>query len=103
MKRLASVVVAAVLLAAAPAHAALKVGSRGTAVKAVQQRLGLPADGVYGRATALAVRRFQRRHDLTVTGRVNAETKAVLPPSPSNMPLPKCRPVIVTLRGGRKV
>ncbi len=85
MKRLASIVVTLALLAAAPAHAALKLGSRGTAVKAVQQRLGLPADGVYGKVTARAVRRFQRSHRLAVTGRVDAATKQALglqkPPS----------------------
>ncbi len=89
MKRLASLAIAVALLAAAPAHAALKLGSRGTGVKAVQQRLGLPADGIYGRATARAVRRFQRSHQLTVTGRVNAETKTALgldapPPAVTN-------------------
>lgn len=78
MKRLAAAVLAATLLAAAPASAALKPGSRGAAVRAVQQRLGLSADGIYGRATAHAVRRYQRSHGLRVTGRVNAETKRAL-------------------------
>jgi cell wall-associated NlpC family hydrolase len=79
VKRLAAIVVTA-LIAAAPAATAapLKVGSRGSAVKAVQQRLGVPADGVYGHATARAVRRYQRTHGLRVTGRVNRPTKRAL-------------------------
>ena len=78
MKRFASVIATLALLAAVPAHAALKPGSRGSAVRSVQQRLGLPADGVYGRATARAVRRFQRSHRLPVTGRVNVATRKAL-------------------------
>lgn len=78
MKRLASLAVTVILLLAAPAHAALKLGSRGSAVRAVQQRLGVPADGVYGRTTTRAVRRFQRARGLAVTGRVDAATRSAL-------------------------
>lgn len=80
MKRLVVVVLvlALTLGAAAPAAAALEPGDRGAAVRSVQLRLGLPADGVYGKATARAVRRFQRRHGLRVTGRVDAATRRKL-------------------------
>lgn len=78
MKRLAALILV-LLAAAAPAVAApLKPGSRGPAVKALQQRLGLPADGIYGRATARAVRRYQRRNGLKVTGRADAATRRAL-------------------------
>lgn len=50
------------------------MGDRGRQVRAVQQRLNLDVDGIYGRATARAVRRFQRRHELAVTGSVDKLT-----------------------------
>ncbi|MEA2126611.1 MAG: hypothetical protein QOI80_3393 [Solirubrobacteraceae bacterium] len=80
MRRFISLLAAAALLLTAAAAAAktLHVGSRGPAVKAVQQRLGQPADGIYGKATARAVRRFQRRHDLKVTGRVDTATRRAM-------------------------
>lgn len=53
-------------------------GDRGRAVKVVQRALGLPADGIFGPATARAVRRFQRAEDLAVTGRVDGRTRAAL-------------------------
>ena len=52
--------------------------SGGVPVAAVQRALGLPADGVYGRRTRAAVRRFQRRNGLTVDGVVGAQTLAAL-------------------------
>ena len=71
------------VLVAPAAAKTLGIGDRGKAVRAVQQRLGVPADGIYGRATARAVRRFQRRHDLKVTGRVDRATRrALFRPSP---------------------
>lgn len=80
MKRFAAVLALAVSLLTVPdaAARALRAGDRGKAVKVVQRALGIPADGIYGRATARAVRRFQRAHGLRVTGRVNAETREAL-------------------------
>ena len=52
----------------------LKRGSEGARVKVVQRVLGLPDDGIYGKATARAVRRFQRRHGLTADGIVGPVT-----------------------------
>ena len=46
----------------------LRTGSTGIAVEALQQALGIEADGHYGPKTARAGRRFQRRNDLPVTG-----------------------------------
>jgi peptidoglycan DL-endopeptidase CwlO len=56
----------------------LHSGSRGTAVAAAQRALGIPADGVFGRATRSAVRAFQRAHGLTVDGRIGPQTSAAL-------------------------
>ena len=50
------------------ASVVLRPGSRGGAVKRLQRRLRLRADGVYGRATKRAVKRFQRRVGLKVDG-----------------------------------
>jgi putative peptidoglycan binding protein len=52
----------------------LKRGSRGPRVAAVQRRLHIPADGVYGRQTVRAVKAFQRRHHLFVDGVVGPRT-----------------------------
>jgi peptidoglycan hydrolase-like protein with peptidoglycan-binding domain len=53
----------------------LKKGSHGARVKVLQRDLGLsPADGVFGKGTYKAVRRFQRRHHLTVDGIVGTVT-----------------------------
>jgi hypothetical protein len=40
----------------------------GSTVRELQRKLGVPADGIYGRQTRRAVRRFQRAHGLTVDG-----------------------------------
>jgi peptidoglycan hydrolase-like protein with peptidoglycan-binding domain len=45
---------------------------------AVQQRLGVAADGVNGPVTRAAVRRFQRAHGLIVDGIVGPQTLAAL-------------------------
>ena len=42
----------------------LQLGSTGSSVKAVQRRLRVSATGYYGRQTAAAVKRFQRRRGL---------------------------------------
>jgi peptidoglycan DL-endopeptidase CwlO len=81
--RLFAIAVAAVLLAtlvptADAATKELRLGSRGKAVRVLQQRLGLPADGVFGRRTVRAVKRFQRRHGIKVTGRVGDVTRGAL-------------------------
>ena len=47
-------------------------------VRALQQKLGVSADGVYGPKTRAAVKRFQRAHGLTVDGIVGPQTLAAL-------------------------
>lgn len=47
-------------------------------VRALQQKLGVSADGVYGPKTRAAVRRFQRAHGLAVDGVAGPRTLAAL-------------------------
>lgn len=56
----------------------LKRGSRGPLVAQVQQKLGVPADGVFGPQTGHAVRSFQARKGLTVDGVVGPQTAHAL-------------------------
>jgi len=68
----------------AAAATLLEVGSSGSNVKKVQERLikfGYlegEADGKYGEATRNAVRWFQKNNNLTVDGRVGPATAAAL-------------------------
>jgi resuscitation-promoting factor RpfB len=65
-----AVLAAALTFGAATAAAAtvLEVGSRGPAVAALQEQLGIPSDGVFGKQTKRAVKRYQRRKGLEVDG-----------------------------------
>ena len=56
----------------------LKKGSKGPAVVAVQQALGIPADGIFGRQTKRAVKSFQANHGLEIDGIVGPITRAAL-------------------------
>lgn len=56
----------------------LKVGSGGPGVTALQRKLGIAADGVFGRQTRAAVRRFQRRNGLAVDGIAGPQTLRAL-------------------------
>jgi peptidoglycan DL-endopeptidase CwlO len=56
----------------------LSIGSSGTAVRQLQARLGISADGQFGPQTDAAVRSFQRAHGLPVTGLVGPMTRAAL-------------------------
>jgi hypothetical protein len=47
-------------------------------VRALQKKLGVSADGVYGPKTRAAVKRFQRSHGLAVDGVVGPQTLAAL-------------------------
>ena len=64
-----SQVIAAVAAALTPAKpAALKVGSKGAAVKELQVLLGVVSDGDFGPFTEKAVRAFQKERGLVVDG-----------------------------------
>lgn len=63
---------------AASSEVTLRKGDRGRAVRRLQRRLGISADGVFGPQTRRAVRRFQRRRDLTVDGIVGPQTRSAL-------------------------
>jgi peptidoglycan hydrolase-like protein with peptidoglycan-binding domain len=54
------------------------IHAAGTTVTAVQRALGVTADGIYGRETRRAVRRFQRSHGLTVDGVTGPQTLEAL-------------------------
>ena len=56
----------------------LRLGSRGTAVAALQRQLGIPADGIFGPQTLAAVKAFQSRHGLAADGVVGPQTHAAL-------------------------
>jgi hypothetical protein len=80
-----------------PAGVGLHRGDSGAAVRALQRRLAAagvdpgPVDGKFGPRTAAAVRTFQRRHGLDVTGRTDLDTATALlntpvralPPTPA--------------------
>src|ERR671917_1879965 len=70
--------IAVLLGGASPAAAALKKGDRGPNVAKVQRWLNQPDDGVFGKGTKAAVKRFQRRQGLTPDGVVGPATWAAL-------------------------
>lgn len=55
-------------------HPTLKVGSNGAAVKELQQKLKITADGIFGKGTAGAVKKFQKAHGLVADGIVGPMT-----------------------------
>jgi peptidoglycan hydrolase-like protein with peptidoglycan-binding domain len=83
---LVAILFASLSFAAEPAMARDSVRSQsvraihaaGLTVTAVQQELGVTADGVYGPQTRRAVRRFQRSHGLTVDGIAGPQTLRAL-------------------------
>jgi hypothetical protein len=56
----------------------LKVGSRGTDVKLLQEFLELTADGIFGKGTERAVKEFQKANGLDVDGLVGTSTWDVM-------------------------
>ena len=66
-----------------PAPSALRLsliqqGSSGPQVTLLQQKLGIPADGIFGPQTNAAVRNFQQSHGLSVDGIVGPNTWGAL-------------------------
>jgi lysozyme family protein len=74
----ASLVLASGAMAESTAPATSKAIAPGVDVAAVQDALGVPADGVVGPQTRRAIRRFQRANGLTVDGVVGPQTLAAL-------------------------
>jgi Transglycosylase-like domain/Putative peptidoglycan binding domain len=64
--------------ASASSEVVVERGDRGPAVRAIQEALGVGADGVFGPLTERAVKRFQRREGLVVDGIVGPQTRAAL-------------------------
>lgn len=52
----------------AETHPTLRMGDRGDAVAALQKKLGIPANGIFGSATKLSVMNFQKAHNLSEDG-----------------------------------
>jgi hypothetical protein len=64
--------------AVASSEVVVERGDRGAAVRQIQRKLGIPADGVFGPQTERAVRRFQRAKGLVADGVVGPLTRAAL-------------------------
>ena len=85
---------------ASAASVTLKPGHSGSAVKRLQRKLGMRADGVYGPATKRAVKRYQKRAGLKADGiagpatlrklgvRVTADDAQPAPDSGSSVEVP---------------
>ena len=56
----------------------LRVGSRGTTVKKMQEALGIGADGIFGKGTRAAVMEFQKANGLDVDGMAGPKTLAAM-------------------------
>jgi peptidoglycan hydrolase-like protein with peptidoglycan-binding domain len=64
--------------ATASSEVIVKRGDRGEAVRSIQRRLGITADGVFGPLTERAVKRFQSRHGLVPDGIVGPLTRGAM-------------------------
>jgi peptidoglycan hydrolase-like protein with peptidoglycan-binding domain len=64
--------------ASASTEVVVKRGDRGSAVRKIQEQLGVSVDGDFGAQTERAVKRFQRGHDLVPDGIVGPLTRGAL-------------------------
>jgi len=75
----------------------IKQGSKGAAVKELQSKLGIKADGDFGPITDRAVRAFQASKGLVVDGIVGPKTWAAFgvskPTKPTTAPIPLSAPL----------
>jgi peptidoglycan hydrolase-like protein with peptidoglycan-binding domain len=78
-----------------------KVRSRGGGVAELQRALGVPADGVFGRQTQRAVKRFQSRRGLTADGIAGPATRRALRIGPGAV-LKRRRPASSPRGSGRR-
>jgi hypothetical protein len=69
--------------AAPVATTSLAPGAQGAGVRALQQKLGIDADGAYGPRTRAAVKRFQRSNGLDADGVAGPATLAALDLAPT--------------------
>jgi cell wall-associated NlpC family hydrolase len=60
--------------------ATLSPGATGAAVKTIQKLVGTATDGAFGPATQKALKHWQKKHGVAVTGVVDTATWAALPP-----------------------
>ena len=91
----------------------LEVGDKGDFVKALQTKLGIKADGIYGKSTEKAVDKYQEEHDLEQNGDGTPEVLRHLgliggdaaPPQPvaPAAPAPKAAPKVSAQPAGRAV
>ena len=83
-------------------EATLRRGSRGPEVQALQQQLGIAADGIYGPNTEAAVRAFQQRAGIQVDGIAGGQTQSALAAggSPRNAGAPRASTAPFTPGGG---
>jgi peptidoglycan hydrolase-like protein with peptidoglycan-binding domain len=65
-------------MADAPTASAKSHSSRKGRIAHLQRALHIPADGIWGPQTSKAVRRFQKRHGMTVDGIVGPATRSAL-------------------------
>ena len=84
MKRVLALVMAALMCMPCASAKEMKVGSKGGSVMKVQEKLGRKgylkdeADGVYGKGTAEAVKKFQKDNGLEPTGVADDATQEML-------------------------
>jgi peptidoglycan hydrolase-like protein with peptidoglycan-binding domain len=78
MRKVLAVLVAVIAFGALAGAGAAQAEPDRATIAAVQEKLGIAADGVIGPQTKRAVRRFQRRHGLTVDGIIGPQTLRAL-------------------------
>jgi Putative peptidoglycan binding domain len=74
------------LTIASAAQALLRLGDRGGAVRDLQERLDISADGVYGADTEAAVRQYQSLRGLEEDGIAGSQTLSSLGLDPNSQP-----------------